>query len=929
MSRQQLRQRRRVAQHDAPPPSASRSPSPLPPHPTLGTTNFSSLNVGSLATLIVVVGLVVAFCASPSSLPPPLPMLRFPVGTTPDELEDHNFRGEGPAVPASAVWATGKFSEGNARVHLHAMAGLGPKLLGSDAAEIHTLAYILDALDKVPVSPAVRLEVDVQTASGDFFLDFITGFASVYHNVTNVLVRLELADPDTSDADRGSFLLSTHYDSALHSPAASDALAGVSIMLELIRVIAEYPDDLQAAGILRTPLVFNLNGAEESLLQGSHAFITQHPWAQHLIGFLNVEAAGSGGRDLVFQTGTGWLAKAYAQGAHYPYGNSVGQDVFQSGVIPSDTDFRIYRDFGALPGIDMAYIENGYVYHTPLDQETFVTHGSLQRGGENILGTLAVLAAQYGDQDARDKEEDAVVYFDLLNTVMVAYSLPTARIINTSLVVLWAYVVLSKAVAAAQTPGALTLPGWLSLTAKLTAMTVLTVLAPIGVGVLLWLSAPLLGSQMVWFALPSLLIPVYFFVAAAVNLALGVLLFARQAPGVTALDCSTGSWVFLLIVLTVLDKGSSYLPALWVGGLVGPELTMKLLPGMTRLSSTRWLVLHLVWVSVPLLLTVSLFRDLFAFFIPLMGRAGTVVPADIVMGLFIGVPTAVISTVLSLLLLKARSVRTQGRGKKEKSEARRHKMISSRTLILVLLAVSGLTLIVVFPRVAPYTQLRPKRMFIQHVLGTDPEGPTNALWVNVMDSNSVSWVFDRVPELSDIAARAQPIECPSHRFYCAPWYLPVADMVSGGYLVPAEPIEYLADPEDVSIVRVEETDGNVRYLIDFPAATTHVTMTIDVPTSRQLLSWSISDPIPPKPEHGGYFFYLTSAVGGSVRARSASREMHIFHLEVVFSPGTDPLYFGISFHSQAHTAAIAEFESRLPEWVTPVSWVSQHVRREA
>ena len=55
-------------------------------------------------------------------------------------------------------------------------------------------------------------------------------------------------------------------------------------------------------------------------IKGAHGFITSHNWAKTVGAFVNLDACGAGGREIVFQAGPGnsWLIKVNCSHFHIP-----------------------------------------------------------------------------------------------------------------------------------------------------------------------------------------------------------------------------------------------------------------------------------------------------------------------------------------------------------------------------------------------------------------------------------------------------------------------------------------------------------------------------------------------------------------------------------------------------------------------------------
>lgn len=138
---------------------------------------------------------------------------------------------------------------------------------------------------KETIKEYYRAEIEAATAKND--TPFLEGLVSLFVLQPPAAVKLEKSD--FREHPPAALMLASHFDTAVSSPGGADAGSGVAIALEVLRNVLHAPQVK-----LNRPLMLVLNGCEENILPGSHAFSTMHPWMRNQAGmFLNLEAAGS------------------------------------------------------------------------------------------------------------------------------------------------------------------------------------------------------------------------------------------------------------------------------------------------------------------------------------------------------------------------------------------------------------------------------------------------------------------------------------------------------------------------------------------------------------------------------------------------------------------------------------------------------------
>ena len=215
--------------------------------------------------------------------------------------------------------------------------------------------------------------------------------------VNNVLARTGGTDKSKQGE---AVLLAAHYDSVPAGPGAADDGSGVAVVLEIARVLKTLPPQ-------RRSIILLIDEGEEMGLLGARAFVDWHPWAREVRSAVNLDARGTKGASLLFETGSAneWLVQLFKRSAARPVTSSIFYDVYEH--LPNDTDMSVFKAVGE-QGANFAFIGNVAQYHTPLDSLVNLSIQSTEHQGDNALAMILALA----NDDTSNPPEKEAVYFD-------------------------------------------------------------------------------------------------------------------------------------------------------------------------------------------------------------------------------------------------------------------------------------------------------------------------------------------------------------------------------------------------------------------------------------------------------------------------------------------------------------------------------------
>ncbi|KAG6381856.1 hypothetical protein JVT61DRAFT_470 [Boletus reticuloceps] len=487
-----------------------------------------------------------------------------------------------------------------------------------------------------------KLECEIwrQEGSGSHRFDMMNArLYKTYVNLSNIIIRIS---DGTERGKASAVLINSHLDSTLPSPGAADDGLAVGVMLECARVLVETKGWEPTYSI-----IFLFNNAEESLQDGSHLFSTQHPLASTSVISLSADilrafSAGTTGRELLFQATSEEMIEAYSH-VPRPHGTIFANEIFSSGVLLSDTDFRQFEYYLNVTGLDMAVVGNSYMYHMRGDLVENIQPGVAQHMAENSLALLRFLSSDASPIPRLEHgfARPRTVFFSNLGLFTV-YSFTTAKIMYVTLLGASFYIVRTTGVKRV----------WTAFGAVVSAF----VGALIGANGVALVMANILHKGMSWFKAEYFPVVLYWSCSALIS----QLPFSKAGSNNQTLEKPMLAALLLFqsglaAVGQLFNIGSSVAPFLGATGMfvaLGVDALLaqsrrtsdanhaskengadkatekRALDGTTQSDVSLWI--YAVAMVIPLITGTQLLSALLVVFVPLTGRIGGDAPSEFI-----------------------------------------------------------------------------------------------------------------------------------------------------------------------------------------------------------------------------------------------------------------------------------------------------------
>jgi hypothetical protein len=254
------------------------------------------------------------------------------------------------------------------------------------------------------ISELTKLGLETTTQQG-----YTTGDWGNFSGATNILARIK-------GREKGkALLLLSHYDSSPHSSlGASDAGSGVATILEGVRAF------LKQNNAAKNDIIILISDAEELGLNGADLFVNNHPWVREVGLVLNFEARGSGGPSyMLLETNRGnarVIEEFIRANPKYPAANSLVYSVYK--MLPNDTDLTVFREDMDIEGLNFAFIDDHYDYHTVRDNYERLDRNTLAHQGSYLMPLLK----HFGNADLSSlKSPNDSIYFNMPFFGLVSY----------------------------------------------------------------------------------------------------------------------------------------------------------------------------------------------------------------------------------------------------------------------------------------------------------------------------------------------------------------------------------------------------------------------------------------------------------------------------------------------------------------------------